>query len=59
MVECGFPTSTPGWELMEYAETPEDPTNTVYGYVPVDVVRRELESHGMSDVDIRNFFANL
>lgn len=46
MVECGFPSEKPGWEMMTYAENGLDPTNTVYGWVPVDVVKRELESHG-------------
>jgi hypothetical protein len=45
-VECGFPSKTPGKELMKYAENASDPTDTVYGYVPIDVVRRELLSHG-------------
>lgn len=45
-VECGFPSAHPGEEMMEYAETPSDPTGTVYAYVPVDVVKRLIEAHG-------------
>lgn len=45
-VECGFPSDRPGSELLEYAEQKEDPTGTVYGYVPLEVVRSELLSHG-------------
>lgn len=63
MVECGFPSATPGPELMEYADTPEDPTGTIYGYVPVEVVKRELKSHGdvllTPPFIIDTFFENL
>lgn len=33
-----------GWEC--YAETPASPTGTVYGKVPVEMVRALIESHG-------------
>jgi len=39
-VECGFPSSVVP-ELMEYAEN-----SNVYGYVPVEVVEKVIESHG-------------
>jgi len=47
-VEVGFPSLTPQpWdEWSRYAEDPEDPTGTVYSYVPVDMVRALVESHG-------------
>jgi len=46
-VECGFPSSTPiTKELIDYAEDPEDLCETVYGFVPVDVVIAELVAHG-------------
>ena len=44
-VEVGFP-SAPEPLLMEWAESPDEPTETVYGWVPVDVVRRVIEKHG-------------
>jgi hypothetical protein len=44
-VEVGFPSEKDD-DLMEYAENPETPTETVYGYVPVDVVERVIEKHG-------------
>lgn len=44
-VEVGFP-SAPEPLLMEWAESPDSPTETVYGWVPVDVVRRVIEKHG-------------
>lgn len=44
-VELGFP-NMPDDLIMEYAEDPDDPTNTVYGYVPVKVVQRLMDKHG-------------
>ena len=31
---------------MPWAESPEEPTQTVYGYVPVDVVTNVIVKHG-------------
>ena len=49
-VECGYPSSTPMTkELREFAEcviSDMDYTDTVYGYVPVEVVQAELDAHG-------------
>ena len=56
-VECGYPSSAPQTaELKKYAEclhflirsnaTMRDFTNTVYGYVPVEIVKAELQEHG-------------
>lgn len=44
--EAGFPSARPSSELMQYAENPDDPTETVYGYVPIEVLQRELDAHG-------------
>ena len=44
-VEVGFP-SKPEELLMEYAEEPDRPTQTVYAYVPVQVVTNVLAKHG-------------
>lgn len=44
-VELGFPNAEE--ELIaEYAEDPDEPTNTVYGYVPVEIVNQLIEKHG-------------
>lgn len=43
-VELGFP-SVLDYELEEFAETPNT-TDTVFGYVPIDVVERVIEKHG-------------
>ena len=44
-VEIGFPTGTEPL-IMEYCEDPEDPSGTVYGYVPSDLVRHIIDKHG-------------
>jgi hypothetical protein len=44
-VEVGFPSQLVE-ELMEYAESPSTPTDTVYAYVPVTVVEAVIEKHG-------------
>lgn len=43
--ELGFP-SAPDELIAEYAEDPSDPTGTVYGYVPADVVEALIQRHG-------------
>lgn len=47
-VEVGFPSERPEpWdEWSQWAESPDDPTGTVYGWVPVEKVRELIESHG-------------
>ena len=48
-VECGYPSTTPKTaELRNYAERFDGTgyTETVYGYVPVEVVQAELDAHG-------------
>ena len=46
-VECGYPSSTPlTKELRKFAEEPHKYTETVYGWVPIDVVLTELAAHG-------------
>mgnify|MGYP003148352157 CR=1 FL=1 len=45
-VECGFPSTTPKTaELRGFAEH-SCFTETVYGWVPVEVVQAELDAHG-------------
>jgi len=47
-VECGFPSSEDMTdELISYAECGEDLTETVYGYVPIEIVVSELDKHGL------------
>ena len=45
LVEIGFPSQAEEL-IMPWAESPEDPTGTVYGYVPVDVVTNVIVKHG-------------
>ena len=44
-VELGFP-SQPDELILPYAEDAENPTQTVYGHVPVYVVQNLIEKHG-------------
>ena len=44
-VELGFPSAADPL-LEDYAEDPSDPTGTVYGYVPIEVVENLVEKHG-------------
>lgn len=44
-VEIGFPSEKVE-EIMEFAEDQDDPTGTVYGYVPVEIVEAIVEAHG-------------
>ena len=44
-VELGFP-NRPCIFIKDYAEDPDNVTETVYGYVPASVVRKMIEAHG-------------
>lgn len=44
-VEIGFPSRRVE-ALMPYAEDPEQPTNTVYGNVPVSVIEKVIDEAG-------------
>ena len=44
-VEVGFPSEIEP-TILKYAENKQNPTGTVYGYVPVDLVRHIIDKHG-------------
>ncbi len=44
-VELGFPSMQDDL-IMEYAEDETNPTRTVYGYVPIEVVENLIQKHG-------------
>lgn len=44
-VEVGYPSDAPK-NLMHYCENPESPTQTVYGYVPIELVEELIAAHG-------------
>jgi hypothetical protein len=44
-VEIGYPSERVD-EFMEFAEDPREPTDTVYGQVPVDIVDAVIAKHG-------------
>jgi hypothetical protein len=50
--ELGFPTVADE-DIMEYAEEPARPTNTVYGFVPVAAVLLVITKHGGPDKEAR------
>lgn len=47
-VELGYPSERPEpWDAWsQYAEEPDEPTGTVYGYVPTELVLALIEAHG-------------
>lgn len=45
-VEVGFPSVEPQESMMEYCEEPDKPTETVYGYVPIEIVQEFIQLHG-------------
>lgn len=47
-VELGYPNREDDL-INDYAENPNEPTSTVYGYVPVEIVDQLLEKHGGID----------
>jgi len=47
-VELGFPSEE---EILEYAETKENPTQTVYGWTPIEVIEEVIKKHGGIDID--------
>ena len=44
-VELGFPNE-PDDAILEYAEDPGMPTDTVYGFVPIDLAEELIQKHG-------------
>ena len=44
-VEIGFPSEEEPL-IMEWAENPDSPTETVYGWVPAYIVRDVIKKHG-------------
>lgn len=44
-VEVGFPSGIPEY-IMDYVEDIENPTNTVYAYVPTVYVEKLIDFHG-------------
>ena len=44
-VELGFPSETDEL-IIKYADDPDEPTETVYPYVPVEVVSKLIKKHG-------------
>ena len=49
-VELGFPSATPPQYIMEYMDGDGEPTDAVYGYVPVELVERMLCENDMMPI---------
>ena len=49
-MEIGYPSQEEPL-LIEYAEQPGLPTDTVYGYVPTDIIDQVIEKHGGIDIE--------
>jgi len=54
-MEIGFPSQME-IDLMAFAEISEDPTGTVYGYVPCDIIESVIEKHG--GINVSKMFQN-
>ncbi len=53
-VELGYPNKADEL-ILEYAECPESPTGSVYGYVPIKIVEELCKKHGgIVGMDISN-----
>lgn len=44
-VEIGYPSDKIS-EWMKYAESPDNPLSTIYGWIPVEIVDAVLKQHG-------------
>lgn len=49
-LEIGFPNRVEPL-ILEYADDSNTPTDTVYGYVPIEVIDQVIEVHGGIDVN--------
>jgi hypothetical protein len=45
-VEIGYPSVKPQEEMMEFCEDPNNPTGSVYGYVPIRLACDFINAHG-------------
>ena len=45
-VEVGYPSVQPNDNMMKYCEDCDRPTDTVYAYVPIEVVLEYIYEHG-------------
>jgi len=50
-VEVGFPSETPPEAWKEFAEKWDEPTNTIYSYIPLTMVMLYIGAHGGIDRD--------
>ena len=48
-MEIGFPSVKEDL-IIEYAESKDSPTQTVYGWVPTDIIQKVIDKHGGIDI---------
>ena len=48
-MEIGYP-SEPEESILEFAEDKDSPTDTVYGFVPCEIIQALIDKHGGIDV---------
>lgn len=49
-VEIGFPNQAEPL-ILQYAEEPDDLTETVYPYTPIEIVQQVIDKHGGIDIE--------
>lgn len=49
-MECGYPNRVEEL-ILEFAEDRANPTETVYGWVPIDIIQQVIDKHGGIDRD--------
>lgn len=49
-VEVGYPSVQPPETWKEFCEDWDKPTQTVYGYIPVNLVEEFIQAHGGIDI---------
>lgn len=49
-MEIGFPSEQEDL-ILEFAQNPSDPTGTIYGFIPIDLIELIIEKHGGIDAE--------
>lgn len=49
-MECGYPNRVEEL-ILEFADDPANPTETIYGWVPIEIIQQVIDKHGGIDLD--------
>ncbi len=52
-VELGYPSDIPPDYILKYSENDDDYTQTIYAYVPLELVIKMLAEHGLEEFEIK------